>query len=74
MAVPGTAAGSNLDPYPLALPAHCLPQVVHLRADDIVDCLFRSVDIFANGIGDVIDRNRFDEILATLARRTITAL
>jgi hypothetical protein len=63
----------NLDPDPLALAAHRLAEIVHLGANDIVDRFLRAVDIIANRLADVVDRNRVDHLLGSLATGAITA-
>ena len=64
---------ANLDPDPLTLPAHRFAEIVHFRADYIIDCFACTVDIFPDRVGDVLDRNRVDEIFASIAGSAISA-
>lgn len=63
----------NLDTYPLPLTANGLSQVVHLCANDIIDCFAGSVDIFADRIRHVVDGKGIDELFAAIACDAITA-
>ena len=38
----------KLNPDALPLPAHCLAEVIHLGADNVVDRFLRTVDVFAH--------------------------
>jgi hypothetical protein len=64
---------ANLDPDPLPLPAHSFAQVVHLGADNVVDCLTRAVYILAHRIGDVVHGNRFNQFFSALTSGAIAA-
>ena len=64
---------ANLDPDALSLLAHGLAEIGHLGANNVVDCFTRAVDVLADRLGDVVNRNRFNELLAPVARGAIAA-
>src|SRR5688572_1475750 len=76
IAVKGCRADSRrpkLDPDPLPLPPNRFPEVVHLRADNVIDRFLRAVDVLANRISDLIDRYGIGEISAGTTRRLVSA-
>ena len=64
---------ANLDPDPLALPAHRFAEIAHLGAYYIVDRFTSAVDIFADRVGDVFYRNRIDQLFTSLPCCAITS-
>ena len=63
-----TDSRPNLDTDPLPLTADCFSEIVHLRANDIVDCFACTVHVFANGIRHFINGNRFDQLASAISR------
>jgi hypothetical protein len=63
----------KLDTDPLPLTANGLSQIVHLRANDVVDCFARPVDVLTDRLSHVVDRKRIDELFAAVASCAITA-
>src|SRR5665647_104930 len=68
-----TDSRPNLDTDPLPLTANGLPEIVHLRAHDVVDRLTRAIDVLAYGFRDFLDRKRIDQLFAALTRYAIAS-
>lgn len=64
---------ANLDPDPLTLPSHRFAEIVHFRANHVVDRFTSAVDVFTNRVGNVLYRDRLDEIFAAITSSAIPA-
>lgn len=60
-----------LDTDPLPLTTHRLAEVIHLRANDVVDRLARAVDVLPDRVGYVVDRHGIGELPRSITRRPV---
>lgn len=63
----------KLDTDPLPLTPNSFSKVVHFCANDVVDCFASTIDVFADGFGHLVNRNRLDQLFATIACGSVTA-